>query len=106
MNKEADIKLLMDMWEEKDRMDQRELIKINIDEVKQTGNIGNLFFECTSYGDERKSMFVLRMQCHLVTVHSYLVPATDFADASHSKSAKSATATVSYGIFSSENAYL
>ena len=31
--------------------------------------------------------------------------ATDFADASHSKSAKSATTTVSYGIFSSENAY-
>ena len=40
-----------------------------------------------------------------VTVHSYLVPVTDFADASHSKSAKSATTTVSYGIFSSENAY-
>ena len=32
--------------------------------------------------------------------------ATDFADASHSKSAKSVTTTVSYGIFSSENAYL
>jgi len=31
--------------------------------------------------------------------------ATDFADASHSKSAKSATIPVSYGIFSSENAY-
>ena len=31
--------------------------------------------------------------------------ATDFADASHSKSAKSVTITVSYGIFSSENAY-
>ena len=31
--------------------------------------------------------------------------ATDFADASHSKSAKSVTTTVSYGIFSSENAY-
>ena len=30
---------------------------------------------------------------------------TDFADASHSKSAKSVTTTVSYGIFSSENAY-
>ena len=29
----------------------------------------------------------------------------DFADASHSKSAKSATRTVSYGIFSSENSY-
>jgi len=28
------------------------------------------------------------------------------ADASHSKSAKSATTTVSYGIFSLENAYL
>ena len=41
-----------------------------------------------------------------VTVHSYLVPVTDFADASHSKSAKSAATTVSYGIFSSENAYL
>ena len=41
-----------------------------------------------------------------VTVHSSLVPVTDFADASHSKSAKSATTTVSYGIFSSENAYL
>ena len=42
----------------------------------------------------------------LVTVHSYLVPVTDFADASHSKSAKSAATTVSYGIFSSENACL
>jgi len=31
--------------------------------------------------------------------------AADFADASHSKSAKSVTTTVSYGIFSSENAY-
>ena len=31
--------------------------------------------------------------------------ATDFADASHSKSAKSASTAVSYGIFSSENAY-
>ena len=41
-----------------------------------------------------------------VTVHSYLVPVTDFADASHSKSAKSAATTVSYGIFSSENACL
>ena len=29
----------------------------------------------------------------------------DFADASHSKSAKSATRTVSYGIFNSENSY-
>ena len=29
----------------------------------------------------------------------------DFADASHPKSAKSATRTVSYGIFSSENSY-
>ena len=31
---------------------------------------------------------------------------TDFADASYSKSAISATATVLYGIFSSENSYL
>ena len=31
--------------------------------------------------------------------------ATDFADASHAKSAKSVTTTVLYGIFSSENAY-
>ena len=29
----------------------------------------------------------------------------DFADASHSKSAKSVTTTVSYDIFSSENSY-
>ncbi|MFR5235930.1 MAG: hypothetical protein ACLTFC_11685, partial [Pilosibacter sp.] len=29
----------------------------------------------------------------------------DFADASHSKSAKSTTTTVLYGIFSSENSY-
>ena len=29
----------------------------------------------------------------------------DFADASHSKSAKSAATTESYGIFSSENSY-
>ena len=42
----------------------------------------------------------------IVTVHSYFVPVTDFADASHSKSAKSAATTVSYGIFSSENACL
>ena len=35
----------------------------------------------------------------LVTVHSYPVPVTDFADASHSKSAQSAATTVSYGIF-------
>ena len=41
--------------------EQGELIKINIDEVKQTGNIGKLFFESTSYGEERKSMFVLMM---------------------------------------------
>ncbi len=40
----------------------------------------------------------------VVTARSYLVPVTDFADASHPKSAKSAAATVSYGIFSSENA--
>ena len=31
---------------------------------------------------------------------------TDFADASHSKSAKSTATTVVYGIFSSENSYL
>ena len=42
----------------------------------------------------------------IVTVHSYLVPVTDFADASHFKSSKSAATTVSYGIFSSENACL
>ena len=30
---------------------------------------------------------------------------TDFADASHSESAKSTTTTVLYGIFSSENSY-
>ena len=30
----------------------------------------------------------------------------DFADATHSKSAKSAAGTVSYGIFSSKNSYL
>ena len=47
----------------------------------------------------------LNSNIKIVTVHSYLVPVTDFADASHSKSAKSATTTVSYGIFSSENAY-
>ena len=46
----------------------------------------------------------LNSNIKIVTVHSYLVPVTDFADASHSKSAKSATTTVSYGIFSSENA--
>ena len=48
----------------------------------------------------------LNSNIKIVTVHSYLVPVTDFADASHSKSAKSAATTVSYGIFSSENAYL
>ena len=31
---------------------------------------------------------------------------TDFADASHSKSAKSTATTVLYGIFKSENSYL
>ena len=48
----------------------------------------------------------LNSNIKIVTVHSYLVPVTDFADASHSKSAKSAATTVSYGIFSSENACL
>ena len=51
-------------------------------------------------------MLPLSFFVYNVTVHSYLVPVTDFADASHSKSAKSAATTVSYGIFSSENAYL
>lgn len=55
----------------------------------------NIFFSKTQELKERT-----------VTVHSYLVPVTDFADASHSRSAKSATTTVSYGIFSSENACL
>ena len=41
--------------------EQGELIKINIDEVKQTGNTGNLFFYFKSYGEERKFMFVLMM---------------------------------------------
>ncbi|WP_370818643.1 hypothetical protein [Roseburia intestinalis] len=48
----------------------------------------------------------LNSNIKIVTVHSYLVPVTDFADASHFKSAKSAATTVSYGIFSSENACL
>ena len=38
-----------------------------------------------------------------VTVHGHAM--TDFADASHSESAKSTTTTVLYGIFSSENSY-
>lgn len=41
----------------------------------------------------------LNSNIKIVTVHSYLVPVTDFADASHSKSAQSAATTVSYGIF-------
>ena len=43
-----------------------------------------------------------------VTVHGHSMPAhcnKDFADASHSESAKSTTTTVLYGIFSSENSY-
>ena len=48
----------------------------------------------------------LNSNIKIVTVHSYLVPVTDFADASHFNSAKSAATTVSYGIFSSENACL
>ena len=44
--------------------------------------------------------------CLLYTSCSRLAQTvTDFADASHSKSAKSTTATVLYGIFSSENSY-
>ena len=39
-----------------------------------------------------------------ITVHAAQT-VTDFADASHSKSAKSTTTTVLYGIFSSENSY-
>lgn len=42
--------------------EQGELIKISIDEAKLTSNTGNLFFECTSYGEERKTMFVLMME--------------------------------------------
>ena len=74
------------------------------------------FFNLSTVKDESISQFMgyLKGKSALtgislltfVTVHSYLVPVTDFADASHSKSAKSATTTVSYGIFSSENAYL
>ena len=41
-----------------------------------------------------------------VAVHLYRSQQRDFADASHSKSAKSATRAVSYGIFSSENSYM
>ena len=40
-----------------------------------------------------------------ITVHAAQT-VTDFADASHSESAKSTTTTVLYGIFSSENSYL
>ena len=39
-----------------------------------------------------------------ITVHAAQT-VTDFADASHSESAKSITITVLYGIFSSENSY-
>ena len=39
-----------------------------------------------------------------ITVHTAQT-VTDFADASHSESAKSTTATVLYGIFSSDNSY-
>ena len=39
-----------------------------------------------------------------ITVHAAQT-VTDFADASHSESAKSTTATVLYGIFSSDNSY-
>ena len=41
-----------------------------------------------------------------VAVHLYCSQQRDFADASHSKSAKSAARAVSYGIFSSENSYM
>ena len=53
----------------------------------------NRFFPGIPY--QRKDRYCTRMR----------VQQRDFADASHSKSAKSATTTVSYGIFSSENAY-
>ncbi len=40
-----------------------------------------------------------------VAVRAFAQTVTDFADASHSKSAKSTTTTVLYGIFSLENSY-
>ena len=46
------------------------------------------------------------MRCFLVPVYTSCKLEQDFADAPHSKSAKSAATTVSYGIFSSENSYL
>ena len=51
--------------------------------------------------------FLLYARCFRLTHYCSRVAqtATDFADASHSKSAKSAATTISYGIFSSENAY-
>ena len=44
--------------------DQGELIKIQIDEVKIVGaasGTGNRLFECTSYGEEQKQVFLLAM---------------------------------------------
>ena len=48
--------------------------------------------------------FIADVKLSLLFTH--VCPATGFADATHSKSAKSAAGTVSYGIFSSKNSYL
>ena len=50
--------------------------------------------------------FIFRPLRPSVAVHLYCSQQRDFADASHSKSAKSAARAVSYGIFSSENSYM
>jgi len=44
---------------------QGELIKLQIDEVKIAGaasGLGNLFFECTSYMEESKQVFILMLE--------------------------------------------
>ena len=48
------------------RIKERLAIKISIDEAKLTNNTGNLFFECTSYEEEIKTMFVLMMESYTI----------------------------------------
>ena len=70
------------------------------------------YLDITEFPGERsclKEMLTELRQTLRVQIHCYCtgmrVQQRDFADALHSKSAKSTATTVSYGIFSSENSY-
>ncbi len=70
------------------------------------------YLDITEFPGERsclKEMLTELRQTLRVQIHCYCtrmrVQQRDFANASHSKSVKSAATTVSYGIFSSENSY-